>query len=398
MSPARASLWRWRAWTALSRTVSASLALSPRRQPGLQLEAVPGQGRNPDLRGDRPQRRVGAVVDAARPLPGRRRAAGLHRAVDLEEEEGDDLGRVQPGDLVGDPGLLAPDAASPHVEHLDGGLELVEGHAEDVGVEVLGEDHGVAFVDGLQGSDLVAVPGGGLVLLVRGGLGHRPLPLGDGRAVVALHEPDEPVDDVAVPGRVDPPHARRRAASDVPVQAGPARSLRLVELRLGAGSHGEDGQELVEGVADRPDLRVRPQVAGPPAVLLPRDPHPRELLGDRDRQVGVGLVVAEDHVEAGRVLLDPRILQRQCFDLGADHDPFDALRRVDHLPDARRERTGVLEVARQARPQALRLADVEDAPLAVDEAVDARVGGDRAGGRPVARGVRHRPIVSTAAA
>ena len=61
------------------------------------------------------------------------------------------------------------------------------------------------------------------------------------------------------------------------------------------------------------------------------------------------------------------------------------------------ERDEVLEVRRQARPQRLGLADVDDPAVAVPEAVDARVKRDLPGGGAVGRRVSHTPTLGAGA-
>ena len=71
---------------------------------------------------------------------------------------------------------------------------------------------------------------------------------------------------------------------------------------------------------------------------------PRVLLVERDRQVGIGLVVAVADVEPRVVLLDPGVFELERLDLGADHDPVDAGGGGDHLLGARVQRPRVGEV------------------------------------------------------
>ena len=67
-------------------------------------------------------------------------------------------------------------------------------------------------------------------------------------------------------GRVDPAHARSRALADVAEQARPADLARPLEDPGRAGTHREDPQQRVDGVPDRPGVRVRPEVADAAAL------------------------------------------------------------------------------------------------------------------------------------
>jgi hypothetical protein len=135
---------------------------------------------------------------------------------------------------------------------------------------------------------------------------------------------------------------------------------------------------------------VRPEV--PVALLLRLAGHhcPRPLLIQGDREEGVRLVVLQPHVEPRLVALDQVVLEEECLDLVAHLDPLDVIRRLDHLAGTGLQRVRFGEVVREARPQVLRLAHVEDAPLRIDELVRTRRVRDRL------RGAFHPAIVSRA--
>ena len=213
------------------------------------------------------------------------------------------------------------------------------------------------------------------------------------RRGLAGHEVAEVLDDRAVLLGADPADARRRALADVAEQARPADLPRALEHPGRAGPGREDPQQQVEGLADRPGVRVGPEVAD---ALLLRPAHhlqPGELLVQRHRQAGVALVVAVLDVEARVELLDPAVLQLQRLDLGLDDGPLDAGRRGDHRLGARVQVGDVLEVRRQPRPEAVGLADVDDPAALVAEPVDARVVRDRARRGTVRRRICHSPTL-----
>ena len=184
-----------------------------------------------------------------------------------------------------------------------------------------------------------------------------------------------------------------RALVDVAEQAGPPDLGRALEDAVAARAHREDPQQQVDGLPDRPGVAVGAEVAGALALGPAPDHHPRELVADGDREPRVGLVVAVLHVEARVELLDPGVLQLQRLDLGLHDRPLDARRGGHHRGGARVQVAEVLEVRRQPRAQALRLADVDDPALRVAEPVDPRLGRDRPGFGPVGRGRWHAPTL-----
>ncbi len=304
------------------------------------------------------------------------------------------LDEVAGGDglhLVGDPAALAADAAAADVEDLDGGLQLVLGDRHQVGVGGVGEHHR-ALLHGLaQRADVVAQPGGALVLHVLGGDRHLLLEAADVGAGAAAHEVAELLGEVAVVLGGDPADAGRRALVDVAEQAGPPGAGGVLVDAGGAGADREDAQQQVHGVADRPGVAVGAEVAH--ALLLGAAHHldAGDLLVHRHREVGVALVVAVLDVEPGVELLDPGVLQLERLDLGGDHRPFHGRGRGDHGPGPGVQVGEVLEVAGQPLAQALRLADVDHPAVLVAEAV--HPGGVRNLPRPgaVAGGVGHAP-------
>ena len=182
----------------------------------------------------------------------------------------------------------------------------------------VGQHDGRLLEHPLERPDVVAQPGGPLeVELGRGGL-HLAGEPGQEPAGLAGHEVAEVLGDLAVPLRRRP--GRRtgrctcrcsRAGTGRPDLAGP------LEHPGRAGAHREDAQGEVEGLADRPGVRVGAEVAGALALGAAHHLGPRELLAQGDREVGVGLVVAVLDVEPRVELLDPAVLELERLDLGA---------------------------------------------------------------------------------
>ncbi len=85
--------------------------------------------------------------------------------------------------------------------------------------------------------------------------------------------------------------------------------------------------EHVERRAHPLGVAERAEVGPVAAVALAGEVHPREILVERDRDVRVGLVVAQADVEARLVLLDEVLLGQQRLGLGVDDERLDL---VDH--------------------------------------------------------------------
>jgi hypothetical protein len=275
------------------------------------------------------------------------------------------------------------------VEDLDGRLQLVLGHGDQVGVGRVGEDDRALLHGLLQGLDVVTETGRPLVLHLLGRVRHRLLQTADVRARAAGHEVAELLGQFAVLLLGDTADTGRGALADVAEQAGAAGARGVLEDTGRAGADGEHAQQQVHGVADRPRVSVRPEVADALLLVTAHHLHARELLVHRHREVRVALVVAVLDVEPGVVLLDPGVLQLECLDLRGHHGPLHRRGRGDHRAGARVESGQVLEVVRQALAQALRLPDVDHPAVLVAELVDPGRVRDLSRPGAVAGGVGH---------
>ncbi len=204
--------------------------------------------------------------------------------------------------------------------------------------------------------------------------------------MLAVEEVEEVLDEPGVLLGVDVAHAGRRTLLDVRVQAGPAEAMVPVELRVGARADRERAQEQVERLPDRVRVRVGPEVADALAVLAPHHHRPRPLLVEGHRQVRVRLVVLQPDVETGLVPLDEVELEEERLDLVLGDDPLDPVGGLHHLVGALGQRRGWREVVREAAAQALRLPDVDDPALDVEELVRAGGVGDGSGLRAIDHG------------
>ena len=208
-----------------------------------------------------------------------------------------------------------------------------------------------------------------------GGFAHALLQVALDLVRPPLEERDHIVDHGAVLLPRDVSHARCSAAADVVIEAGHARAP--AGRRALAGAVRED---LVERLERRPHLLrrcVRPEVAHAGPVALAREQHARVLVGQRDGDVRIRLVIAQARVERRPVALDQLLLEQQRLARAGHHDRLDRRRAGDELlalaiaVDAR-------EVRRHALAQRGGLAHVEHRAVLRAPDVHAR----RVGKRP----------------
>ncbi len=138
------------------------------------------------------------------------------------------------------PAALTTDPSATDVEDLHGGLQVVAGRRDHVGVGRVGEDHGLLLHRGVHRGELVTQGRRAFEVEVAGGLlhlmtdlTHHPLgvPPGEERA--------EPVDELHVLRRRHPAHTGCRAPVDVPQQTGSSQLLMPAEHAVGAGTYRE---------------------------------------------------------------------------------------------------------------------------------------------------------------
>ena len=162
----------------------------------------------------------------------------------LLEDVGQELGWSEVLDLVDDEALAPDDPTPPHVEHLDGGFQLVLGQRE--AVEVLGPlgDH-LLFFDGLaHRGEAVPHPGRQLELEVGGRLAHLRLELaaGSGRCRRRGRSRSSSTRREYCSWSTQA-GARPGAALDVVHEAGPPEPLVAGELGVAAAAHRERAQQ-----------------------------------------------------------------------------------------------------------------------------------------------------------
>ena len=200
----------------------------------------------------------------------------------------------------------------------------------------------------------------------RGGL-HALLEIALDRPRAAFQEHDHLVDHRAIVVVRDEVDAGSCAASDVVVEAGNTRAA--TRRRPLAGAVRKDLVERLERRAHRPRRRVRAEVADAAPVALAGEHDARVLVTDRDRDVGVALVVSQPDVERRLEALDVVLLEQQRLGLGRGHDRLDAHDARHELECLAIDRV-LLQVREHALAQRPRLAHVEHCVVRVMEDVD----------------------------
>ena len=120
----------------------------------------------------------------------------------------------------------------------------------------------------------------------------------------------------------------------------------LLPLALAVG---EDAADELERVAHLAGARVGAEVEVAGHVAAAHEAHPRPLVGDRDLDVRVALVVAQTQVVRRPGLLDEVVLEEQGLGLAGGHHPLDVARPGDHLGDAPGRRRPALAQVRRRR-------------------------------------------------
>ena len=199
----------------------------------------------------------------------------------------------------------------------------------------------------------------------------------DQRLLATLEEQLDLLDVGAVGVLVDRLDAGALAALDVVQQARPLQgSLAVLDVDR-AGAEREEAPDQVHRFVDARRRPVRPEVAAPVVDQLARPLDPREVVGQRDLDVRVALVVLEADVEARPVALDQVHLEEQRLGDRVGLGDLDVDDPVDHAADPVDLAGGrlLLPVRPDAVAQALRLADVDDVAAVVLHQVDARLVG-----------------------
>ena len=295
--------------------------------------------------------------------------------IDLHDEVSHKVGVGDVLDPFDAPVAFAANRAGTHIEGVHGGFQFVAGKAKHVGVHVLIEDDGVLLHHGLQHLNLIAQTGRLLEFKLGAGLFHVAGQLRDIRPSKASgHDANKLFAQPSMFVRFNLIHAGSRAFADRGQQAGSAGQLSFMKYIRGAGTYRKGAQQLIEAVPQLPHLGVWAEVTSIAAFARPRDPHAGNLLPRADRQIRIGLVVAELHVEPRIELLDPRVLKRQRFQLSGNNRPLQTACRKHHGLCARMQQIQWLEIIGKPIAQVLGLAYINDAPLPIAPLIHTRLG------------------------
>ncbi len=289
-----------------------------------------------------------------------------HRAgVVLEDEGLGDVAERAVRLVVEVEALAVGEHAVAHLEDLRVGLALVHGNGDRVERPGRLVGHPLALEQGMHGPQPVAFPGGVLEALFGRRFAHGALERAFDLAIPTGEKVDHALDAVAVVLLAHVAHARRLAALDVVVQA--RRAAAPPRLRALAGAEHEHLAEHLERRADPLGVAIGAEVGAVAPVALAGEVDPREVLVQRDRDVRIGLVVAQADVEARLVLLDEVLLGEQRLGVGVDDQRLDLLDHVEQAAPPAGAR--IAEMRRDSLADRLGLADVDDLAAGVAEQV-----------------------------
>ncbi|MNL06415.1 hypothetical protein D3C87_1270500 [compost metagenome] len=232
--------------------------------------------------------------------------------------------------------------------------------------------HALLILDPAQQRDLVAQLGGTLEFEVDRRLLHGDRQFVRQRIAAPLEEHHRVPYVFGVDFGLHQTDARCLAAFDLVLQARPRAVLVIAVFAL---AYEKGFLQQAQAFANRPGAGIRTEVLTLGLFRPAMDAQAREC-AVREKDVGVGFVVAQQNVVGRPPLLDQRLLKQQGFGfIGRD-------RRFD-LGDTRHQgrglggEPGLAKVARQTTLEVLGLADVEQARIAVEHAIHTGTPTDR---------------------
>ena len=186
-----------------------------------------------------------------------------------------------------------------------------------------------------------------------------------------------------------PTDARSIAFSDVPQKARTPQAFVPVIYAFGAGAHGKDTSEKIQGFSHGPRVRIRSEITHAFAARATIEESARDTLTDGHREHGIGFIIAVFNVKTWVELFNPRIFQRQSFYFAGDNRPFHAGCGLHHLAGARMQLRNVLEIVRQPRTKVFRLPDVHHALVFIPKFINAWISRNGSRSRPISAWIRH---------
>ena len=228
-------------------------------------------------------------------------------------------------------GLVTQMAPAPHHGQVQADLAIGLLDGDDVGVRVGIDLHRLLVQHARQGTDAVAQHGRLLEAQFLGRSLHAGFHLLQDFLVPALQEGDGRVHVTAVGGLVDQANAGGAAAADLVQQA---RTRAVGKVAVLAGTQVEDLLQHLDALAHGEGTGIGTEVLSAAVGAAPIVGNLREGVG-AELQERVGLVVAEQDVEAGLQRLDQVVFQQQRLGLGADGGGVDLHHAGHHLGNAR---------------------------------------------------------------
>jgi hypothetical protein len=224
------------------------------------------------------------------------------------------------------------------------------------------------------------------MLPIRSRLVHLGVQLDGQLAAAPIQKQRGAAQAVGILGGRDEAYAGRTAALDLVLQAGSAAVAKNAVL---AGAQLEQTMDRVQGLAHGDHAGKRAEVSTRPTATAAVEGNAGIGLAGTDMDVGIALVVAQQHVVARPQRLDQLVLQHQRLALAARHGHFDGRDLRNHRRQARLARAAA-EVARHPLLQRGGLADVEHGTVGRQHAVDAGLTGHAAGGATPVKDRRRR--------
>src|SRR5690242_17896488 len=265
------------------------------------------------------------------------------------------------------------DAAGANVEEIHGDLRRFGIPGEHVGIVAGGGSDFLALFDLLESAQEIAVTGGLLVALVFGSLGH------------ARAEADQKIVTPAF-------EEGARVAGGLGIffvgsQAGNARTPATVNIKLKAGARmrtrevhgtGRNAEMFVNEMDDAVGEAVGEEGAeidGTVFAQASRDVDAGKFLEGGEADVRISLVVAEQDIELGLILLDEIIFEREGFAFVIHND-------VIHIGNFAHQRAGFgvgparfQKIRAHAGAQGAGLADIQGRPQGVLKQIDTGIPG-----------------------
>ena len=262
--------------------------------------------------------------------------------------------------------LVAQMATAPHHGQVQADLAIGLLDGDDVGVRIGIDLHRLLVQHARQGTDAVAQHSRLLEAQLLGRSLHAGFHLLQDFLVPALQEGDGRVHVTTVGRLVDQADAGGAAAADLVQQA---RTRTVGEVAVLAGAQVEDLLQHLDALAHGEGTGIGTKILGAAVGAAPIVGNLREGVG-AELQERVGLVVAEQDVEAGLQRLDQVVFQKQRLGLGADGGGVDLHHTGHHLGNARAGQR-LAEVRAHPLAQVPRLAHVQHGAGCVLHPIDA---------------------------